>query len=542
MPEFDPRSYAYPSRRNVVYARKAMACTSIPQGAQIGLDVMKAGGNAVDAAVAMAAAMPLLEPTSNGLGSDCFALVWVEAEKKLYGLNASGVAPAALSAALVRELGHQTMPQAGWIPTMVPGAPAGWAELNRRFGTKPLPQLFAPAISAAREGVPVQVNLEPMWEEDARRIAAAMERDPSPHAYWWERFMKPDGTPYRAGDVFRWEEHAQTLEELAATGCESYYRGPLMEQIVAFSRATGGYFCEDDFRNYKPEWVEPISTDYKGYTVCEIPPNGHGITVLMALNLLKGLKLSDQKDCADTYHKILESIKLAFADTRTYVADPRYMRTRVEDLLSEEYAARRRALISEQALTPEAGDPSCGGTIYLCTADPQGNMVSFIQSNYTTFGAGVAIPGTGISLQNRGANFSLDEGSDNCLAGGKRSYHTIIPGFLMRDGEAVGPFGVMGAFMQPQGHVLVVVNTVDYHMNPQEALDAPRIQWTGGKHIQLEREVPAHIAQDLARRGHEVEIVNSNLHMGRGQIIWKTENGLYIGGTEPRCDGTVAAW
>ncbi|MBS6533720.1 MAG: gamma-glutamyltransferase family protein [Oscillospiraceae bacterium] len=542
MPEFDPRSYTYPSRRNVVYARKAMACTSIPQGAQIGLDVMKAGGNAMDAAVAMAAAMPLLEPTSNGLGSDCFALVWVEAEKKLYGLNASGVAPAALSAAMVREMGHQAMPKAGWIPTMVPGAPAGWAELNRRFGTKPLAQLFAPAISAAREGVPVQVNLEPMWEADARRIASAMEQDPAPHAYWWERFMKPDGTPYRAGDVFRWEEYAQTLEELAATECGSYYRGPLMEKIVSFSRATGGYFCEDDFRNYKPEWVEPISTDYKGYTVCEIPPNGHGITVLMALNLLKGLELSGQKDCADTYHKILESIKLAFADTRTYVADPRYMRTRVEDLLSEKYAARRRALISEQALTPEAGDPSCGGTIYLCTADPQGNMVSFIQSNYTTFGAGVAIPGTGISLQNRGANFSLDEGSDNCLAGGKRSYHTIIPGFLMRDGEAVGPFGVMGAFMQPQGHVLVVVNTVDYHMNPQEALDAPRIQWTGGKHIQLEREVPAHIAQDLARRGHEVEIVNSNLHMGRGQIIWKTENGLYIGGTEPRCDGTVAAW
>ena len=357
------------------------------------------------------------------------------------------------------------------------------------------------------------------------RLSAPLEETISFHEEGFDRILREE-----------------TLEELAATGCESYYRGPLMEKIVAFSQATGGYFCEDDFRNYKPEWVEPISTDYKGYTVCEIPPNGHGITVLMALNLLKGLELSGQKDCADTYHKILESIKLAFADTKTYVADPRYMRTRVEDLLSEEYAARRRALISEQALTPEAGDPSCGGTIYLCTADPQGNMVSFIQSNYTTFGAGVAIPGTGISLQNRGANFSLDEGSDNCLAGGKRSYHTIIPGFLMRDGEAVGPFGVMGAFMQPQGHVLVVVNTVDYHMNPQEAMDAPRIQWTGGKHIQLEREVPAHIAQELARRGHEVEIVNSNLHMGRGQIIWKTENGLYIGGTEPRCDGTVAAW
>ena len=560
MPEFDPRNYPYSSHRNVVYARKAMACTSIPQGAQIGLDVMKAGGSAVDAAVAMAAAMPLLEPTSNGLGSDCFALVWIEKEKKLYGLNASGTAPAALSAERVRTLGFSEMPKAGWIPTLVPGAPAGWAELNRRFGTKPLPELFAPAIRSAREGVPVAVNLEPMWAEDSRRIETAMKENPAPHAYWWEKFTK-NGEPYRAGDIFRWEEYAQTLEELAATNCESYYRGPLMEKIVAFSRETGGYFSEEDFASYRPMWVEPISVDYKGYTVCEIPPNGHGITVLMALNILKGLDLSPERERADTYHKIIESIKLAFADTKTYVADPRYMKTRVEDLLSQDYAARRRALIGETALLPQAGDPSCGGTIYLCTADPEGNMVSFIQSNYTTFaadpegnmvsfiqsnyttfGAGVAIPGTGISLQNRGANFSLDEDSDNCLAGGKRSYHTIIPGFLMKDGAAVGPFGVMGAFMQPQGHVLVAVNTIDYHLNPQAALDAPRFQWTGGKHVQLEREVPAHIAQELARRGHEVEIVNSNLHMGRGQIIWKTDNGLYIGGTEPRCDGAIAAW
>lgn len=541
MPEFDPRNYPYPSRRNAVYARKAMACTSIPQGAQIGLDVMKAGGNAVDAAMAMAAAMPLLEPTSNGLGSDCFALVWMEKEKKLYGLNASGAAPAALSAERVRALGFSEMPKAGWIPTLVPGAPAGWAELSRRFGTKPLPELFAPAIRSAREGVPVAVNLEPMWEEDSRRIGTAMKENPAPHAYWWEKFTK-NGEPYRAGDIFRWEEYAQTLEELAATNCESYYRGPLMEKIVAFSRETGGYFSEEDFASYRPMWVEPISVDYKGYTVCEIPPNGHGITVLMALNILKGLALSPERERADTYHKIIESIKLAFADTKAYVADPRYMKTRVEDLLSQDYAARRRALIGETALLPQAGDPSCGGTIYLCTADPEGNMVSFIQSNYTTFGAGVAIPGTGISLQNRGANFSLDEDSDNCLAGGKRSYHTIIPGFLMKDGEAVGPFGVMGAFMQPQGHVLVAVNTIDYHLNPQAALDAPRFQWTGGRHVQLEREASAHIAQELARRGHEVEIVNSNLHMGRGQIIWKTDNGLYIGGTEPRCDGAIAAW
>ena len=542
MPQFDPHKYAYPSRRNVVYARRGMACTSVPLGAQIGLEILKAGGNAMDAAVAMAAAMPLLEPTGNGLGSDAFALVWVEKEKKLYGLNASGVAPAAISARLVRDLGFDQMPKEGWIPTMVPGAPGGWAELNRRFGTKSLPELFAPAISYAREGVPVTVNVSKQWAKDARRLQGAAEKNPAPPAYWQKSFLKEDGSPYQAGDLFQWEEYAQTLEELAATGCESYYRGSLMERIVAFSQETGGYFSQEDFRGYHPEWVEPITADYRGYTVCEIPPNGHGITVLMALNILNGLTLSQERDCADTYHKILEAIKLAFADTKTYVADPRYMKTKTADLLSPEYAAKRRALITGQALTPEAGDPSCGGTIYLCTADREGNMVSYIQSNYTTFGAGVAIPGTGISLQNRGANFSLDEGSDNCLAGGKKSYHTIIPGFLMKDGDAVGPFGVMGAFMQPQGHVQVIVNTIDYHMNPQEALDAPRMQWIGGTQIQLEREVPAHIAQALAAMGHQVEISNSNIDMGRGQIIWRTENGLLAGGTEPRCDGTIAAW
>ena len=496
----------------------------------------------MDAAVAMAAAMPILEPTGNGLGSDCFALVWSEKDQKLYGLNASGVAPQAMSADVLTKRDYREMPRTGWLPTMVPGAPAGWAAINQRFGTKTLAELFTPAIDFARRGCPVAVNVESQWAKDSKRIAAAMEKDPSPHRYWWKCFMKEDGTPYRAGDIFRWEEYACTLEELAATDCESYYRGAIMEKIVAFSRETGGYFSEEDFRTYTPEWVEPITADYKGYTVCEIPPNGHGITALMALNILKGLELSQVRECADTYHKILEAIKLAFADTKTYVADPRYMRTKASDMLSEQYAAKRRALITDKALMPEAGDPSCGGTIYLCTADPEGNMISFIQSNYTMFGAGVAIPGTGISLQNRGANFSMDPSSDNYLEGGKKSYHTIIPGFLMKDGKAVGPFGVMGAFMQPQGHVLVAVNTIDYHMNPQECLDAPRIQWVGEKHIQLEREVPASIGKQLADMGHEVEILNTNTSMGRGQIIWRTENGLLVGGTEPRCDGAVAAW
>ena len=542
MLNYDPMQYAYPSRRNVVYARRAMACTSVPLGAELGIDVMRHGGNAVDAAVAMAAAMPLLEPTGNGVGGDCFALVWIEADKKLYGLNASGVAPMALSLETLQKRGLAAMPREGWLPTMVPGAPAGWAELNRRFGTRTLSELFAPAVAYARDGVPVPVNVARQWETDAKRIAKAMASDPAPHAYWWKAFMKPDGSPYRAGDLFRWDAYANTLEELAATNCESLYRCALMERLVAFSRASGGYFAEDDFRAYHPDWVEPITTDYRGYTVCEIPPNGHGITVLMALNLLRGMEMPRERESAELYHKVVESLKLAFADAKTYVADPRYMKTKVADLLSERYAAQRRALIGERALLPEPGDPSCGGTIYLCAADPFGNMVSFIQSNYTTFGAGVAVPGTGISLQNRGANFSLDPASDNCLAGGKKSYHTIIPGFLLKDGEAVGPFGVMGAFMQPQGHVQVIVNTVDYHMNPQETLDAPRVQWLGGKRIQLERGVSEDIAAELASRDHEVEYAPSGIAMGRGQIIWRTDNGLLIGGTEPRCDGCAAAW
>ncbi len=539
---FDAHKYSYPSHRTVVYAPRAMACTSVPLGAQIGIDIMKKGGNAIDAAVAMAASMPLLEPTGNGLGSDCFALVWIEKEKKLYGLNASGRSPFNLSAEIFLNAGLTSVPFNGWLPTMVPGAPAGWAELSRRFGTMPLKDLFSPAVSYAREGCPVTVNVARQWSKDSLRIKKAMEKDALPHRYWWTAFMKEDGSPYRAGDLFKWPAYADTLEELASTDCESYYRGPLMEKITAFSRQSGGFFCEEDFRTYYPEWVEPITTDYKGYTVCEIPPNGHGITVLMALNILKGLPLSEERECADTYHKIVESIKLAFADTRKYVADPRSMRTSVKDLLDEDYAARRRSLISGQALMPEAGDPSSGGTIYLCTADPYGNMVSFIQSNYTGFGAGIVIPGTGISLQNRGANFSLDPDSDNFLQGGKKSYHTIIPGFLLKNGCAVGPFGVMGAFMQPQGHVQVVVNTVDYHMNPQECLDAPRIQWTGKKHIQLEREVPASVGAALEAKGHEVEVLNQNTSMGRGQIIWRMENGMLVGGTEPRCDGTVCAW
>ena len=551
MLQFDPLANPYPSRRNVIFSNHGMVASTSPMASSIGQEILRKGGNAVDAAIAMAVTFPLVEPTGNGLGSDCFVLIWNAEDQKLYGLNGSGVAPRNISAEAVRQrssagaasdpaaVSYSAIPREGWCPVMVPGAPKAWAALRERFGTFSMWDLMAPAMELARSGFPIPVNVALQWEEGIRRFRPGLETNPDLFTPWFSMFTK-DGAPYLAGDIFRCPDYARTLESLARSDCASYYTGEIMEQIVAFSARTGGFFTEKDFREFQTEWVEPISVRYRGYDVFEMPPNGHGITALMALNILKGLDLPAERDSALSYHLQLEAIKLAFADTKKYVADPRYMRTKVSDLLSDRYADARRALITNQALFPEAGDPSCGGTVYFCTADQSGNMVSFIQSNYNGFGSGVVIPDTGISLQNRGANFSLDPESDNFLEGGKRSYHTIIPGFLCRDGKPIGPFGVMGAFMQPQGHVQVVVNTIDYHMNPQQALDAPRFQWVGGKHIQLEPEVPSSVADELSRMGHEVEIVSSRIAMGRGQIIWRREDGLLTGGTEPRADGFIA--
>ena len=541
MPQFDPLKYSFASHRNIVYAKKGMACSTSPIASQVGLDILKSGGNAMDAAIAMATTLPLVEPTGNGLGSDCFALVWSEKDQKLFGLDGSGVATMALSAEKVKEAGYTTVPMNGWLPTMVPGAPSAWAELRRRFGTKSMAELMAPAIQYARDGFCIPVNVYKQWKAEVVRFTVAAEKEPEVFGPWLKYFTK-DGKTYEPGDTFVNPDYAATLESLAATDCESYYHGNIMKKIVAFSNETGGFFAESDFENYKAQWVEPISVNYKGYDVCEMPPNGHGITALMALNMLKGLELSDSRETADVYHKMIEATKLAFVDTKKFVADPRYMRTKVSDMLSDRYADVRRALITDKAVYPEAGDPSCGGTVYFCVADGMGNMVSFIQSNYNRFGSGIVIPGTAITIQDRGANFSLDPASDTYPEGGAKAYPTIIPGLLVKAAQAVGPFGVMGGFMQPQGHVQVVVNTVDYHMNPQECLDAPRFQWVGEKKVQLEREVPADIALKLADMGHEVTIVNSNLGMGRGEIIWRLEDGTLVGGTEPRADGTIAAW
>lgn len=528
--------YRYSSRRNVVYAKKGMVATSQPMAAQAGLEILRAGGNAIDAAIAAAACLTVVEPTSNGIGGDNFALVWTKGE--LYGLNCSGKSPQLISIEKLKERGITEIPQHGWIPVTVPGAPAGWAALSQRFGKLTLEEILAPAIRYAIEGYALTPTVAKLWEKAYRSFKAAFKGGEFEH--WFTTFA-PKGRAPRAGEVWNSIDHAETLKRIAKTNAEDFYRGELADEIDSFSKAYNGYLRKEDLAAFEPEWVRPISINYRGYDVWEIPPNGHGIVALMALKLLSGYEFKDREN-VDTLHRQLEAMKLAFIDGQKYIADPRKMSVTIEQLLSEEYGAKRRELIGEEALIPTAGDPASGGTVYLAAADEEGNMVSMIQSNYMGFGSGLVVPGTGIALHNRGHNFSFDENHDNALEPCKKPYHTIIPGFLTKDNKAVGPFGVMGGFMQPQGHVQVIMNTIDFHMNPQEALDAYRWQWVGGKRIEIEPDFPNHLALQLAAKGHEILPQLHTTSMGRGQIIWRNEEGILCGGTEPRTDGTIAAW
>ena len=534
---FDATRYRYPSRRTVVFGSRGMVATGQPLAAQAGLDILKKGGNAVDAAVAAAACLTVVEPTSNGIGGDCFALVW--SGGRLHGLNASGPAPALADAGVLREAGHREVSRYGWDAVTVPGAPAGWAELVRRFGRRSLGEVLAPAVACASEGYAVSPVTAQMWKNAFRAYSGRCDGDAFRH--WFETFC-PGGRAPMPGEVWRSPDHARTLARIAESGAEDFYRGELAERIGVFAQRSGGWLRASDLAAYRPEWVEPLSANYRGYDVWEIPPNGHGIAALMALNLLKGFGLPDERETAEVYHLQIEAMKVAYADVLAYVADPRFMSCTARDLLSEAYADERRKRIGAAALDPAPGRPPRGGTVYLAAADGEGNMVSMIQSNYMGFGSGLVVPGTGIALHNRGCNFSLDPESPNCLAPGKKPYHTIIPGFLTKDGAPVGPFGVMGAFMQPQGHLQVVSNLVDFGMNPQEALDAPRWQWIEGRTVQMERGVPADIASSLESRGHDVRMIDDPTPFGRGEIIARTSFGTLAGGTEPRTDGCVAAW
>ncbi len=533
----DALNYPYSSRRTATYAKNGMVATSQPLAAQAGLDMLKNGGNAIDAAIATAAALTVVEPTGCGIGGDAFALVWVKGE--LHGLNGSGPSPAAMTAATVKAQGFDSMPLYGWTPVTVPGGPASWVVLSERFGKLPFEQLMQPAVDLARKGFPVSPTVSFLWNKAAKTFSKALEGDAT--AAWAETFT-PKGKAPQPGELFYSEAHAKTLELIGKTKGDAFYRGELAEKIDAFSRETGGFLRAEDLAAYQPEWVKPVSVNYKGYDVWEIPPNGQGMVALMALNILKDIDLSD-RDSLDTHHKQIEAMKLAYIDGQKYITQPDKMSVSVEAMLSDIYAAERRGLIGEQALMPEAGKPKSGGTVYIACADNEGNMVSFIQSNYHGFGSGVVIPETGIAMQNRGHNFSLDPNHDNYLEPGKKTYHTIIPGFISKGKEAVGPFGVMGGYMQPQGHVQVVMNMVNFGLNPQAALDAPRWQWMADKNVGLEHQVPLHIAQGLSAKGHHVEVAYDLTSYGRGQIIVRNPvTGVLCGGTEARTDGHIAAW
>ncbi|MCH6266551.1 gamma-glutamyltransferase family protein [Neobacillus citreus] len=534
---FDYQYNPYPSHRTTVFARRGMVATSQPLATQVGLEILKKGGNAIDAAIATAAALTVLEPTSNGIGSDAFALVWTKG--KLHGLNASGPAPKSLTIDAVKARGYDKMPAHGLIPVTVPGAPSAWAELSQKFGRLPLKEVLQPAIDYAENGYPLTPVLAKNWGrayQHYKQTLTSEEFHP-----WFETFA-PNGYAPKAGEIWRSPDHAETLRSIANTNAESFYRGEIADQIAAFSERYNGFISKKDLEAYRAEWVEPIKLNYRGYDVWEIPPNGQGLVALLALNIVKGFELTE-KETIDTYHKQIEAMKLAYTDGKAYITDPSFMKMKIADVLCDEYGDTRSREITDEALQPLPYELPRGGTVYLAAADGEGNMVSYIQSNYMGFGSGIVVPGTGVSLQNRGHDFSLDPSHANALRPGSKTYHTIIPGFLTKGDQPVGPFGVMGGYMQPQGHMQVIMNTIDFGLNPQAALDAPRWQWIEGKKIQVEPHFPNHIAQALARKGHQIEVALDTGSFGRGQIIWRDpDTGVLMGGTEPRTDGAVAAW
>ncbi len=533
---FDLLNYPYPSRRSTTVANNGMVATTQPLASQAGLDILKEGGNAVDAAIATAAALTVLEPTSNGIGGDAFALVWMK--DTLHGLNATGPAPKSISIEKVQALGHEKMPQTGWVPVTVPGVPSAWATLSEKFGNLSLIEVLQPAIHYAKNGYPVSPVVSYYWDIAFKKYRKLKGAE---YEAWFEVFA-PKGRAPKIGEVWSSTKHAETLAFIGETNAEAFYKGELASKMAAEAKTYNGFLTKEDLRQYQPEWVEPISVQYQGYTVWELPPNATGIITLMALNILKQYESSDTMSL-DTYHREIEALKLAFADGDKYITDPDFMKLSSADMLSERYGASRSQRIGKEALMPEPGNIPSSGTVYLATADKEGNMVSYIQSNYRGFGSGVVVPGTGIGLQNRGEFFSLNEKDANALEPGKRTYHTNMPGFLTKGNTPIGPFGVMGGPMQPQGHLQVLRNMLDYKLNPQAALDAPRWQWVSGKKVLIESDFPKHIAEKLMRRGHDIKAELHSGSFGRGQIIWRDEEtGTYFGGTDGRADGTISSY
>ena len=549
MPQpFDYRP-AYRSTRLPVFARNVVA-TSQPLAAQAGLRMLADGGNAVDAAVACAAVMTLVEPCSNGLGSDAFCILWDG--QQLHGLNASGRAPAAWTPDYFKRkypADARTPPARGWDSVTVPGAVAGWVALNQRFGKLPLEQVLAPAIDIAERGHAVSVVVQEKW------AAAAQVHDLASQPGWAETFL-PRGRAPAVAELFRFPGAARALRLIAATQGQALYGGVIAAALARQAAAQGGAMTLADLAAYQPEWVDPIGQDYRGHRLHEIPPNGQGIAALIALGLLQHFDVAaNGVDSVANQHLQIEAMKLAFADVYRYVAEPASMQVSVEQMLDPAYLAARARLIDPQrAQDFAAGSPQDrhrqGGTVYLTAADEQGMMVSFIQSNYLGFGSGVVVPEFGLSLQNRGHGFSLDAASANCVAPGKRPFHTIIPAFLTKDGRPVMSYGVMGANMQPQGHLQTLVRMLDFGQNPQAACDAPRWRFNQGLSINVEAQMDPALVQGLADLGHRVEVLHDSYQdFGAGQFIWRLagESGDpaddgYVAASDPRRDGQAVGF
>lgn len=524
-------NFPYPSQRMPIMAKNVVA-TSQPLAAQAGLRMLLKGGNAVDAALAAAITLTVVEPTSNGIGSDAFCILWDG--DTLHGLNASGRSPAALTSERFR--GHDHMPLRGWDAVTVPGAVSAWVELSHRFGKLPFEALFEPAITYANEGFLVSPITAKAWSHAPKTFAEFPE---------FRKGFLPNGHAPRAGEVFKYPEQAATLEKIAATKGKAFYQGELAEKMAADAREHGALLSEEDLAAHRADWVGTISQSYGGVELHEIPPNGQGLAALLMLGILKHHDVSRfEVDSADSLHLQIEAMKLAFADAYRYVADPGAMDMRVEDLLDETYLTERAELIDpKRAQNPGYGTPKRGGTVYLTAADENGMMASLIQSNYYGFGSGVVVPGTGISLQNRGAGFVLDQGHPNEVGPSKRPFHTIIPAFLTRAGQPLMSFGVMGGPMQPQGHAQMVLRLCDYGQNPQTASDAPRWRVMGGTEVAVEQGFSHEVLNDLVSRGHTLHKADlgTDFSFGGAQLIYKTEGG-FVAGSDSRKDGQAVGF
>jgi len=533
--------------RSPVLATEAMAATSQPLATQVALEVMRSGGNAIDAAIAANAMLGLVEPTGNGIGGDIFAIVWDAKSQKLYGLNGSGRSPKSLSRQWFIDNGYDKIPSHGPLPVSVPGTVDGWFMLHDRFGKLPMKQLLQPTIDYAEKGFPVSQLIAYYWN----RSVPILSEFPG----FAEQFTI-DGRAPKAGEIWRNPNLANTLKAIAKGGREAFYEGELARTMADYMQANGGFLSYQDLASHQGEWVDPVSTNYRGYDVWELPPNGQGIAALQILNIMEQHDLSNMShDSAEYVHLFTEAKKVVFEDRAKYYADPAFNQLPVAELISKDYARKRAQLIDLERAGKHypAGNPALeqGDTIYLTTADKDGNMVSLIQSNYRGMGSGMTPPGMGFIFQDRGEMFSLEAGHFNVFEGGKRPFHTIIPAFVTQDGKPWMSFGLMGGAMQPQGHAQIVINMIDFGMDVQAAGDAPRIHHTGsseptgeqmhdGGVLNLETGFPYATIRALMRKGHKIQFANGPY--GGYQAIRRAENGVYWGASESRKDGQAAGY